>query len=158
MDIKWGKSRRRRGMGWGGGSRVVTPGSQSVLGALERSGKSSSPYRKKETLLVCFILSCRGLFNTKITALVIHREAGCAFLTGALRCPQVVSQVLVMQAAKMCVQYCQLTEAYSNTYHAVFATGGAHHWCEVNGRELPTLTTRLNLAIAQSTCFTRRIQ
>lgn len=71
------------------------------------------------------------------------------FLTGALRCPQVVSQVLVMQVAKMCVQCCQLTEAYNNTYHVVFATGGAHRWCEVNDKELPTLTTRLSLAIAQ---------
>lgn len=63
MDVKWGKSHRRKGMGWGGGSRVMTPGSQPVLGALESNGKSSFPYRKKEVLLVCFILSCRGLFK-----------------------------------------------------------------------------------------------
>lgn len=42
MDVKWGKSHRRKGMGWGGGSRVMTPGSQPVLGALESNGKSSS--------------------------------------------------------------------------------------------------------------------
>lgn len=81
------------------------------------------------------------------------------FLTGALRCPEVVPQVLVMQVARMCVQCCQLTEAYNNTYHVAFATGGAHHWCEVNNKELPTLTTRISLAMAQrSTCFARRIQ